>query len=263
MRRKLVCALAAGSALAAAAASAATVPCPASRDNTLYEHPTGALSNGSGQFTFAGTTAMDDVRRTVIGFDLDGIPAGATVTSATVTLHMSKTIVGPVPIALHRLTQEWGEEGSDAAGEEGAGAPAMIGDATWLHAGFPDLFWATPGGDFVAQPSASTVVDQNGTYDWGSTPELVADVQGWVDDKGSNVGWILIADESVFPTAKRFDSREHPDPAVRPVLTVTYEGGAPVPALSASGIALLALFVMVTTAVVLRRRSFAGRGSMR
>jgi hypothetical protein len=259
MRRPLACVLVTLFALSGSAAGAATVQCPAAKDNTLYEHPSGALSNGSGQFTFAGTIVIGEIRRAVIAFDLGSIPAGASVTSAAVTLHMSRTIVGPVPVALQRLTQDWGEGTSNAPGEEGGGDAATPGDATWIHASFPSVLWATSGGDFVAQPSATIPVDQEGFYTWGSTAELVADVQGWVDDPASNAGWIVIADESVFPTAKRFDSREFADPVRRPALTVTYETGQPVPALSASGLAALALLVMGATAVLLRRHGSVAR----
>ena len=36
------------------------------------------------------------------------------------------------------------------------------------------------------------------------------------------IGWILLGDESVPQTAKRFSSRENINPALRPMLEVTY-----------------------------------------
>jgi hypothetical protein len=254
MNKSLVCALVCSTSMAVSAASAATVQIPAARDNTLYqESPT--FSNGAGRHIFAGTTAMADSRRALLAFDVAGsVPAGSTITAAELTLNMSKTVVGAQPVSLHRATSDWGESTSDAPGEEGIGTPAANGDATWSHTFFPSQLWSTPGGDFSATPSATAIVAQNGPYTWGSTPEMVADVQGWMDDPAANFGWVVVGDETNVPTAKRFDSRENPDPGVQPVLSVTFEGGTPVPAVSGAGIVLTALLVLAASAVVVYRR---------
>ena len=63
MGQALVIALA----LRAGVAVAAVVTVPASMDNTLYESPTGALSNGAGDYFFAGRT-NHPVRRPRIRF---------------------------------------------------------------------------------------------------------------------------------------------------------------------------------------------------
>ena len=53
-----------------------------SKDNTLYEDASGNISNGAGDYLFAGTTATaasGAIRRGVIAFDIAGsIPAGPT-----------------------------------------------------------------------------------------------------------------------------------------------------------------------------------------
>ena len=134
---------------------------------------------------------------------------------------MSRTIVGPFDVTLHRVTQDWGEGTSDATGQEGTGIDSATGDATWTHAFSDSQAWSTPGGDFVSDSSASTSVDQNGFYTWTSE-QLVADVQGWLDDPSSNAGWILLTDETQT-SAKRFDSRENATEANRPQLVVEYE----------------------------------------
>jgi hypothetical protein len=51
---------------------------------------------------------------------------------------------------------------------------------------------------------------------------MAADAQAWLDTPASNYGWILVGDESTSSTAKRFDTREFPNPATRPVLTVEF-----------------------------------------
>ncbi len=198
------------------------------KDNTLYQDPDGLWSNGAGQHLFAGRTAQvqNSVRRALLAFDVAGaIPPGATINSVTLRLNMSMTISGPQEMTLHRVVSNWGEGASDAFGNEGSGAPAEAGDATWRHTFFDTQFWGGPGGDFVAAPSAMAVVDQFGPYTWGSTSGMVGDVQGWLDNPAANFGWVLIGNEAVSVTAKRFDSRENPVPENRPVLIVDYTPG--------------------------------------
>jgi hypothetical protein len=193
------------------------------RDNTLCEEPTGALSNGSGQHLFAGQTGSGSTRRGLLRFDVAGsIPPGSVVTSVQLRLNMSRTISGLQAVALRRALRDWGEGASNAAGDEGACAASAAGDATWVHTFFNTALWAAEGGDFAAAASASLTVGGVGSYEWGSTPEMVNDVQAWLDSPGDNFGWGLLGNEAGPGTAKRFDSRQHPVSSVRPVLTVTY-----------------------------------------
>ena len=200
--------------------SAVVTSLPASRDNTLYEDLTGSLSNGAGDNFFAGRTTAGDIRRGVIAFDVAAaIPVGATINSTTLTLNMSRTIAGPTPVGLHPLLAGWGEAGSHAGGQEGSGAPALPGDATWIHTFFPGSFWAAPGGSFAVGSSATTVVAGLGIYVWGATAAMVGDVQSWLDTPAGNFGWAVIGDEIALGTAKRFDTLSNPSVSLRPVLT--------------------------------------------
>jgi len=230
----------------AGTATADTVFIGASQDNTLYESDTGGLSNGGGQYFFAGRTAQGDgsIRRGLLAFDIAGdVPAGSIITDVSLALHMSKTITGPQDVALHRSLADWGEGASDAPGQEGAGTAAAMGDATWLHTFYDTDFWATAGGDYAAVPSATTSVADVGYYSWTSA-DMVADVQEWLDTPDENYGWFLVGNELTLATAKRFDTRENPTADFRPVLTVEY---VPEPA-------SLALLLLGAAAVVTRRR---------
>lgn len=51
---------------------------------------------------------------------------------------------------------------------------------------------------------------------------MVSDVQDWLDNPANNFGWLIKGQESVGQTAKRFDSRENPTAANRPLLTIYY-----------------------------------------
>ncbi len=192
------------------------------KDNTLYEDPNGSLSNGAGAHFFVGRTDGAELRRGVIAFDIAGsIPAGATIEYVKLKLHMSKSQADAKPVTLYRLFEDWGEGTSIASRGQGGGADATTGDATWIYRFFDTDVWSTVGGHFEGTASASSTVDGVGFYTWGATPEMVADVQGWLDDPSSNFGWILMGDETARST-KRFDTRENAETDHRPVLMVEY-----------------------------------------
>ncbi len=210
-----------------AAARADTVSLQASRDNTLYQDLLGQTSNGQGTGFFVGVTNGDNHRRGLLRFDLSTIPAGSTVTGVVLQLHLSHSISFDNPAELRRALQDWGEGTSIAPEPGGRGTAATQGDATWLHTFYSGQFWSAPGGapgvDFSNTVSATTIVGAGQAfYTWGSTPELIADTQAWLDNPASNFGWFILGDESALGTAKRFDTREAVDPTLRPVLTVTY-----------------------------------------
>lgn len=205
--------------------TADTAVLSASKDNTLYENTPDLASNGAGEHFFAGSTAEGQRRRGLLAFDIAGaLPAGATVTAVELQLYMSRPAPssGPRVTGLYVALADWGEGTSDATGEEGLGAPPTPGDATWEHRFYDTDFWTTSGGDFAASPSAVQTVDAIGYYTWTSTPELVADVQAWLDNPAMNYGWVVVGDETTTFTAKRFDTREVATPEYRPALTVTY-----------------------------------------
>jgi hypothetical protein len=231
-----------GSAALSSTLRADVITLGASRDNTLYFDPAGTISNGAGGHIFAGMTAADTQRRALLAFDVAGaIPAGSKIDSASLTLHMSKTITSGIEVTLHRLLADWGEGASIAPGEEGGGAQAAPGDATWKHTFYDTQTWSTPGGDFDRSASATQLVFGPGFYSWSSAA-MAQDVQGWLDDPGQSFGWLVLGDESSIATAKRFDSRENPEPALRPALTVAY---TPIPEPASAGAITLAALIIV------------------
>jgi len=194
----------------------------ASKDNVLYETVDGSVSNALGTRLFAGNQNSGAKRRSVVAFDLGEIPVGAHVLHAELTLFCNQSSGAAFPITVHRLTASWGEGKSVAGGNQGSGGPATPGDATWLHRFFPDTFWSTPGGTFVASPSASASVAAQNVFVTWSGAGLLDDVHHWVDMPGMNHGWILRGDEVTANNTKRFDSREVATVANRPRLTVVY-----------------------------------------
>ena len=211
-------------ALLPAPARAVTVTLSPSQDNTLYESASGAVSNGAGEYLFAGKTDRGLIRRALIQFDIAGsIPAGSTINSVSLSLNVSRTRQNTQrSTSVHRVLASWGEGGSNGDQNEGQGAPADTNDATWIHRSrYPDVLWASPGGDYVSLASASAAVGGNASYTW-SGAGLVADTQGWLNNPATNFGWLVHGDESVSQTAKRFDSSENGTVTRRPSLVIDF-----------------------------------------
>jgi plastocyanin len=204
-----------------------TISFSPNRDNTLYEDPTGQLSNGQGIYFFDGKTSANLLRRGLIAFDLSSLPATATITDATLSMFLSMNQGGSQSISLSKASQDWGEGASNAGDPGGAGTQAAAGDATWLHTFYNLGFWAAPGGDFSPLVSASTTVSTDSTtYNWSGSG-LIADVQAWVSDPTANFGWVVRGNESDAGKTQRFNSGNNSSNP--PQLTVTYQFVAPSP----------------------------------
>ena len=148
-------------------ALAETVEIEAGRDNTLIEDPTGSLSNGSGPTFFVGRTnqPQNSIRRGMLWFDVASVlPEGAIIQSVELTLHATPSTPAIRKIRLHHVLQDWGEGASVAGG--GIGAPAEVGDATWLHTFHDTDLSARPGGNAVARPRAIQDVGATAFYPW-------------------------------------------------------------------------------------------------
>ena len=195
-----------------------------SKDNTLYQDNSGALSNGKGENFFAGRSGMTGlIRRGVIAFDVSAIPQGSTITSVTLQLNCSQANANSANVRLHRALANWGEGTSVASGlGSGSGVPSTAGDATWIHTFYPSTLWTSAGGDFDATVSGSQIVTAAGTYTFASQAGMVGDVQFWLDHPTQNFGWCVLGDESAVQTVKRFETRESANSALRPLLTVDF-----------------------------------------
>jgi len=195
-------------------------------DNTIYqfdpttgEFPT---SNGIGFHMFCGNNLHGQARRGLLRFSIaDSIPQGSTISSASLRLSMSRTIAGPTTVKLHRAAASWGEAASQGVSGEGGGGDPAPGDAEWRNRFHPNVPWANVGGDFSSTVSASQIVAAEEFYTF-TGPGMAADVQAWLDAPANDFGWFIIGDESDSPTAKAFDSREHPLPEYRPVLYIEF-----------------------------------------
>lgn len=208
------------------AAQADVVMIGATADNTLIEDAEGDVSSGgsTGMFVGRNNQPSNSRRRSVVLFDIAAaIPAGSTINSVMLGLSLVPSNEASATVSVHRLQAAWGEGTATSSG--GQGAPAGLGDATWIYSQYNSAAWTTPGGDFDAA-STQMAVGAVGDYLWPSTTAMIADVQAFLDSPAANFGWILIGNESVGQTSKRFATREDADEALRPRLIVDY---TPVP----------------------------------
>jgi len=203
-------------------ARADMVTLTASHDATIFENAfltggNGATqSNGAGPGMFAGSNSNQSPRRGLVSFDVAGaVPVGATINSVQLQLMVGQVAgsggsgSGGDPLArtleIYRMNTDWGEgtTGSTATmiGGTGQGFPANPGDATWTQNKFGQSSWTTPGGlgNASAASSANIVIPGNSggvnvtnqTFTWGSTAQMVADVQAMLDSPATNYGWLL------------------------------------------------------------------------
>src|SRR4029453_12287423 len=193
------------------------------------------MSDGVGPTMFAGKVKDADadpgpgtrvaLRRAVLEFELAGSsPSGATIDSVQLTLFCDK--VGQnanFNVTLNRLLSEWGEGTSNTGNsQQGRGEPATTNDATWRHTFYSSQFWGISGGDYTVTASATKAVGPTGTDTWGSTSGMVGDVQAWLNNASQNHGWIILSNEAVIQTTKRFATRENATVNNRPKLVVNY-----------------------------------------
>jgi hypothetical protein len=206
----------------AGSAAADVITIGAAKDTTIYA-VSGTLSNGSGPTMIAGRNSLGDSRRGLIAFDIAGqVPAGSVITAVHLTLHVSGLGTAPsAAVGLHRVLAEWGEGASHAGPSGGSGAPAENGDATWTHRLYPTTMWSSPGGDYLPAASAAQLLAATGSYTWSSAA-MVAEVQSWLDTPTGNFGWMLIGDETLAGSARRFESRESASVLLRPALEIHY-----------------------------------------
>ena len=189
---------------------AATATINPSQDNTVAQE-FADNSSGACDSIFSGLTdnGAGTVRRALMQFDIaSNIPANSIITS--VTLNMTVTRGGnhvDSTFTLHPNTGAW-VEGTEGCGVRGGGqGEPSTGGVTWN---------TMPGSGAA---SGSTLIN-NTTPVWSSTAAMVSDVQGWLDNPGTNYGWVLIGDEATKTTTRRFGSRESTAP---PVLVVEFD----------------------------------------
>jgi hypothetical protein len=126
--------------------------------------------------------------RPVLHFDLTGIPQGIALVSARAWLHVVAADDSGLPVEVHRMTDDWTENG---------------------------VTWANSGGDF--DPNVVSSFTPN-VEDVGLSFDLLGLVQDWIDGSWPNQGLMLRSTSN--GNESTFGSREWSLPAARPCLEV-------------------------------------------
>lgn len=191
---------------------------------------------GAMAFFNGGTTQTYNTNRGLMRFDIAAaIPAGSKILDAALTTEVVGQPDEPwnsANFGLHRLLRDWGE-GDNFGTKPSNAALAGTNEASWFYRfAFSAETWGAPGGqpgvDYVASPSVTTWIYEAGLpYSFNPTPALVADVQAWLNEPGTNFGWMLIVqNEADNFTARRFGSRESGIDAPR--LDLTFQPPPPI-----------------------------------
>ena len=170
---------------------------------------------------YVGTDSSTSFKYGLLAFNVSGIPAGATITGATLDLYIG-IVAGsgsgnvtnsgnPRTISVYDESQAWGAS-SNASGAtsfsgHGSGSPANTGDATWNDAAYNSnsslaTAWSSgmPANITSSSVALATTSGIPGTTNaevlWTSAA-LATEVQGWVNTPSSNNGLALVNSNSM------------------------------------------------------------------
>jgi hypothetical protein len=190
---------------------------PSTGDDTLFQANNNDLGDPG---IFVGTDSSSSFKDGLMAFNVSTIPAGATITGATLDLYIgqvagsgggSVTNSGaPRTISLYDESQAWGastnEVGSTAFAGHGQGFAANPGDATWNYAAYnSNSSLATPWtsgmpanitGSSVALATTSGIPGTTSAEVQWTSAALATEVQGWVNKPSSNNGLAVVNSNS-------------------------------------------------------------------
>jgi hypothetical protein len=183
------------------------------------------LNSGAPNNNF-GTTALNHVgkstgiHRILIAFALAGLPAGATVTSANLTMTCTgEGAATDYAVGVHRALSQWYEGVKDNVSPD-----AGQNGSTWNHRNANGaVVWVGgagggAGSDYAAVATASALITGAGTFTWDVTP----DVQAWAGGAANYGWWMINVDEGTGDTYKTFAMSDHGTAASRPKLEIKY-----------------------------------------
>lgn len=215
-------------------------------DTTLVEvAPDNSM--GGADFFNAGTAGNGQRNRALFRYDFtSAIPAGSMITGGFLSMEVVRQPQMDQQnsvFSLRRMLQSWGEgtQAAEPGVSPGLGGPVMPGDANWLWRFADTVAWGAEGGmvgvDFSSQISSTAFVYGLGdAVEFENTPQILADLQYWLDNPGANFGWMMLNEnERTRKTARSFASRES---GFGPALVIEF---TPVPEPFTSGLLLLAL----------------------
>jgi hypothetical protein len=172
----------------------------------------------------------------ILKFDLSAVPADAVIQRAVLRLSLVATdnTSGGYTVTAHRVINK----NPDITQATGANA---ANGTPWTGSGCCQYGIPLAQSDIATAAATTVVATALGSYSWTVT-ELARE---WRVDPSSNYGLLLNPDTTKAKDSYRyFASTEHSNPALRPVLDITYSGGDS----TSSGGSATTLAVSATTA---------------
>jgi len=142
--------------------------------------------------------------RSLLQFDLSGIPNSLAVVSAVLSVYVKEDANDEVVVEAHRLLQSWAE---GTGSNDGATWNTTDGSTPWNN----------PGTDYDSAVEGSFPVTSLG---WKSM-YITSLVQSWVDGSQPNDGLVLLTPPTAGNNDITYHSSDESDPSLRPKLNVT------------------------------------------
>lgn len=165
-------------------------------DTDIYEGAQN-VNYATSIYIVAGRDIAGKQDKILIRFDLSGLPAGATISSATLRLNLVGTSgTGTFNIGLYKIIKSWVET-----------------TATWSN------FSSGGNYDSTQQAVTSVALGSSGFKEWTVS---VALVNGWLAMPSQNYGLALVFESSTKGPDYQFASKENLTAASRPQLVINY-----------------------------------------
>lgn len=219
------------------------------KDTYLYEWKA-SWNYGADTELFVSNRFANSYARSLLDYDLSGIPHGARIVSAILELYQTSASALGGTVGIRHLKADW-IEGTNSGGT-GTGA-------TWNERE-PGIAWATAGGD-VNLPVVATAALPAATlgyFQW----DIAALVEKWVSGDVDILG--LVLEPVAAATEVKFASSDDADPTLHPKLTITYACACATPCLAPQGSGKVLMVVgnpsNLTLGDVAAQTSFEGWG---
>ena len=199
-------------------ANTITLTGPTATEDCTIGNGTYSTYNAGGSTSSFAVGSYYSIRgRALIRWNLDSIPAGSTIISATMSIYCNRDDYGidTMTIQAYPLLQPWIEGTQDTVDRNLDNPPSCC----WIEYG-NNTPWDLPGADAPTDRSFVAISSTTGSGTGWYRFNLTNAVQNWVDGLWDNNGLILISSNEAANDLKYFYPSEAP---TAPELEVTYK----------------------------------------